>query len=67
MERPDPRADSTAIDCIVENDKLRLGRTEVDLYKPTSKTKIPETLFYDTPQNLATMEAILQVRPIFCY
>ena len=30
------------------------------MYNPSTKTKVPYTLFYDTAQNLATMEAMLQ-------
>ena len=40
--------------------QLTLGRTVTDVYNPDSKTKIPETLFYDTVQNVATMEEMLQ-------
>ena len=40
--------------------RLTLGKTTTDVYSPDSKTKIPETLFYDTPQNVATMEEMLQ-------
>ena len=46
--------------CVVENDALTIGTTTVPLFKPDNKTKIPETLFYDTNQNLATMEGMLQ-------
>ena len=46
--------------CIVENDTLTIGQTTVPLFQPDNKTKIPETLFYDTDQNLATMEGMLQ-------
>jgi len=30
------------------------------LYNPETRGKVPDTLFYDTPQNLAVMEAMLQ-------
>ena len=46
--------------CVVENDALTIGKTTMPLFKPDNKTKIPETLFYDTNQNLATMEGMLQ-------
>ena len=46
--------------CVVENDTLTIGQTTVPLFQPDNKTKIPETLFYDTDQNLATMEGMLQ-------
>ena len=63
MERAVSKADLLEIKSVVEGDTLTIGRTSVDLYRPESKTKIPDTLFYDTPQNLATMEAMLQVSP----
>jgi len=48
------------IKCIVENNMLTIGKTSAPLYNPDVQGKIPETLFYDTPQNLAVMEAMLQ-------
>ena len=39
---------------------MTIGHTSVDLFSPSNLTKIPETLFYDTDQNLATLEALLQ-------
>ena len=36
------------------------GHTSAPLHNPDVQGKIPETLFYDTPQNLAVMEAMLQ-------
>ena len=39
---------------------ITLGKTSAPLYNPDVQGKIPETLFYDTPQNLAVMEAMLQ-------
>ena len=46
--------------CVIENDQLVVGQTAVPLFKPQNKTKIPETLFYDTDQNLLTLEGMLQ-------
>ena len=46
--------------CVIEKDQLIVGQTAVPLFKPENKTKIPETLFYDTDQNLSTLEAMLQ-------
>ena len=46
--------------CQVKNGTLTIGKTTVPLYCPENKTKIPETLFYDTEQNLSTLEAMLQ-------
>lgn len=36
------------------------GATSIPLFNPETQGKVPETLFYDTPQNLALMEAMLQ-------
>ena len=46
--------------CQVKDNALTIGNTTVPLYSPENKTKIPETLFYDTKQNLSTLEAMLQ-------
>eukprot|EP00092_Neocalanus_flemingeri_P037789 GFUD01041137.1.p1 GENE.GFUD01041137.1~~GFUD01041137.1.p1 ORF type:complete len:1900 (+),score=456.60 GFUD01041137.1:60-5702(+) len=48
------------IKCTVENGVLTIGQTAAKLYNPETRGKVPETLFYDTPQNLAVMEAMLQ-------
>ena len=48
------------ISCRVENGKLVIGGTEASVFEPESRGKVPETLFYDTPQNLTLMEAMLQ-------
>ena len=45
---------------IFKDNALTIGKTTVPLYCPENKTKIPETLFYDTEQNLSTLEAMLQ-------
>ena len=44
----------------MENGKLVIGGTEASVFEPESRGKVPETLFYDTPQNLTLMEAMLQ-------
>ncbi len=46
--------------CSVEDGVLTLGGTSARLYAPDVETKIPETLFYDTRQNVSSMEAMLQ-------
>ncbi len=46
--------------CQVKDGVLHLGGTTAPVYRPETKTKIPETLFYDTAQNVASMEAMLQ-------
>jgi len=48
------------IKCFVEKDVLTIGQTSAKLYNPETRGKVPDTLFYDTPQNLAVMEAMLQ-------
>ena len=44
----------------IDQNSLTIGSTTVPLYSPMNRTKIPETLFYNTNQNLATLEAMLQ-------
>jgi hypothetical protein len=46
--------------CTIENGILKIGNTSAKIYNPSSKTKIPETLFYDTYQNILSMEALLK-------
>lgn len=46
--------------CNVDGGILTIGKTTAPIYNPATKTKIPETLFYDTDQNVASMEAMLQ-------
>lgn len=46
--------------CQLDETNLTIGQTTVPLFKPHNKTKVPETLFYDTDQNLATLESMLQ-------
>ena len=48
------------VKCEVKDGALTIGNTTVPLYSPENKTKIPETLFYDTEQNLALLENMLQ-------
>ena len=46
--------------CKIENGFLTIGKTSAPVYDPLAKTKVPDTLFYDTAQNLGTMESMLQ-------
>jgi len=48
------------IKCTVENNMLTIGNTSAPMFKPESGGKVPETLFYDTPENLTLMEGMLQ-------
>ena len=50
----------TNLACEIKDDMLTIGKTSATLYNPDNKTKIPETLFYETSQNLASLEAMLQ-------
>ena len=34
----------------VKNNKLRIGNTEVDVYNPENRTKVPDVLFYENTQ-----------------
>ena len=52
--------DGKDVFCKIMDGTLTIGQTSAPLYYPSAKTKVPETLFYDTSQNLATMEAMLQ-------
>jgi len=55
-----PTVEDLDIKCTVQDNVLTIGRTTAPLFNPESAGKVPETLFYDTPQNLAVMEAMLQ-------
>jgi von Willebrand factor A domain-containing protein 8 len=48
------------IKCSVAGDTVTIGQTTARRHAPETRGKVPETLFYDTPQNLAVMEAMLQ-------
>ncbi len=48
------------IKCSVAGDTVTIGQTTARRQEATRGGKVPETLFYDTPQNLAVMEAMLQ-------
>jgi len=49
-----------SIKCTVEGNLLTIGNTSTPTFNPSIRGKVPNTLFYDTPQNLAVMEAMLQ-------
>ena len=34
----------------IKDNKLRIGTTEVDVYNPENKTKVPDVLFYENTQ-----------------
>ena len=46
--------------CQIKSNTLTVGKTSAPVYDPLNKTKIPETLFYNTEQNLTSLEAMLQ-------
>ena len=46
--------------CSIADGILTIGKTSTKIYNPATKTKIPETLFYDTNQNVLLMEALLK-------
>ena len=48
------------VTCAIDDGVLTIGRTSTKIYNPATKTKIPETLFYDTNQNKLLMEALLR-------
>ena len=45
---------------MLKRNTIIAGRTSAPLFHPDTHGKVPDTLFYDTPQNLAVMEAMLQ-------
>ena len=48
------------IKCNVHGGTLTIGNTSASVFNPETRGKVPETLFYDTPQNLTLMESMLQ-------
>jgi len=58
--RPPDVKSAPEISCMVNDGHLTIGNTTASLYNPETQSKVPETLFYDTNQNLAVMEAMLQ-------
>ena len=46
--------------CQIQSNILTIGKTSAPIYNPLNKIKIPETLFYNTEQNLTSLEAMLQ-------
>jgi MoxR-like ATPase len=49
-----------AITCSITGDMLRIGNTQVPLYNPENRMKVPDVLFYENPQHLAIMEDMLK-------
>jgi MoxR-like ATPase len=61
IEKPEAVSEEGAeVICQVQDGVLTLGNTSTPVYAPDNKTKIPETLFYDTHQNVSVMEAMLK-------
>ncbi|KAJ3641595.1 hypothetical protein Zmor_028095 [Zophobas morio] len=52
--------DTAPIACGIKNDILTIGQSSVPLYQTTHLTKVPNILFYNIPQHLHLMEAMLQ-------
>ena len=48
------------IRCTLTATTLTIGKTIARRHAPETRGKVPETLFYDTVQNLGVMEAMLQ-------
>lgn len=44
---------------VVDN-KLRIGKTEMELTATNEESKVPSTLFYEMPQHVALLERLLQ-------
>eukprot|EP00105_Crassostrea_gigas_P035222 XP_019919370.1 PREDICTED: von Willebrand factor A domain-containing protein 8 [Crassostrea gigas] len=48
------------ITCSVKDGMLTIGNTQVTVFNPGNKTKVPDVLFYENPQHLAVMEDMLK-------
>lgn len=48
------------ITCSVKDGMLTIGNTQVPVFNPGNKTKVPDVLFYENPQHLAVMEDMLK-------
>ncbi|KAJ3641597.1 hypothetical protein Zmor_028097 [Zophobas morio] len=58
---PEKSSDDTApISCGIKNNILTIGQSSVPLYQNKHLTKVPNILFYNIPQHLHLMEAMLQ-------
>jgi hypothetical protein len=59
VSSPTP-ADNREVRCTVTDTSVTIGQTTARRHAPETRGKVPKTLFYDTPQNLSVMEAMLQ-------
>lgn len=50
----------TLIDYEINNNILRIGSTQMEIYKPENRTKVPHISFHDVPQHLRLMERLMQ-------
>lgn len=44
----------------VKDNKVTIGQTSAPLYQTSSKSKVPDILFYDVPQHVTLLERLLQ-------
>ncbi|XP_059607607.1 von Willebrand factor A domain-containing protein 8 [Phlebotomus argentipes] len=44
----------------VANGRVRIGKTDTEVYRTDAVTKVPDILFYDVPQHVVLMEHLLQ-------
>ncbi|XP_064614845.1 von Willebrand factor A domain-containing protein 8-like [Liolophura sinensis] len=49
-----------SVTCEVKDNILRIGNTEVSVYNPENRMKVPDILFYENPQHLSVMEDMLK-------
>jgi hypothetical protein len=52
--------------CTIRDDVLTIGSTSARVFRPTTNTKIPETLFYDTYQVLSSSVSVKFCIPELC-
>ena len=47
---------------VVKGDQLKIGNTQVEIYKTKDVVKVPDILFFEIPQHVLLLEHLLQVR-----
>lgn len=46
--------------CEINNNILKIGSTQIEIYMPENRTKVPHIQFHDVPQHLRLMERLMQ-------
>ncbi|KAL3861823.1 hypothetical protein ACJMK2_007838 [Sinanodonta woodiana] len=60
IQTPSEEGLEKALSCEINNGRLRIGLTEVPIYSPENRTKVPDVLFYENAQHLSVMEDMLK-------